>query len=305
MNRNFKKLSLLLTSCGVVALGAGCSGPGTTNNDQGIAVTHLGFFSALTTSCTTLPAGVAGFSLQMSTAKPEPNSTLDNGSLAGVDGGSNLVAVVGVQNNLFRQAFRADRVIYDYFIAGASIQPPSTNVAINLLAGPGSAATGGTTGGGAGGGATTDPTNGGRNPVGSSLPPSFAGLCNRAFAQAYVIPASIREWINFNRDSLPEPPFMLEVTARISGLSTSGDRFETQPASLPVSVVDEILITPTEGDGGDTGADGLTDDGSSEESTTDASLTDGEGGDSSDVTGLEDVISDAQNGDSEGVSTDL
>lgn len=305
MNRNFKKLSLLLTSCGVVALGAGCSGPGTTNNDQGIAVTHLGFFSALSTSCTTLPAGVAGFSLQMSTAKPEPNSTLGNGSLAGVDAGSNLVAVVGVQNNLYRQAFRADRVIYDYFIAGASIQPPSTNVAINLLAGPGSAATGGTTGGTT----TTDPTNGGRNPIGSSLPPSFAGLCNRAYAQAYVIPASIREWINFNRDSLPEPPFMLEVTARISGVSTSGDRFETQPATIPVSIVEEILITPTEG--GDTGTNGLTDgsttDGSTTDgSTSDASLTDGENGDgSAGVTGLEDVISDAQNGDSEGVSTDL
>jgi hypothetical protein len=97
----------------------------------------------------------------------------------------------------------------------------------------------------------------------------------------------------------------LEVTARISGITTSGDRFETQPASLPVSVVNEILIAPTEGGEGDTGTGGLTDDGTSGESISDESLTDGEGDGSAGVTGLEDFISDAQNGDSEGVSTDL
>ena len=308
MKRNFGKLALLLTSCGIVALGVGCAGAGTTNNDQGITVTFLGYFSEFAGACTATPQGVAGGTLQMSTAKPEPAVTLGDGVFAGTDAGSNFVAVVGVQNNLFSQIFRADRMIYDYFIAGASIQPPSTNIPINLIAGPGNPAAGGGAAGGAGGGAAggaaggvaADPTNGGRNPAGGALPPSFAGTCNRVFAQAVVIPASIREWINFNRDSLPEPPFMMEVVGRMSGISSAGDRFETQPMSLPITIVEEIFVTPTEGtDGTDTGTDGLADETFPE--GTDGSVTDTE----TDASALEDMIEDAQSGGSDSVSSDL
>lgn len=296
MKRNFGKLALLLTSCGVVALGVGCAGAGTTNNDQGITVTFLGYFAEFAGACTATPQGIAGGTLQMSTAKPEPTVTLGDGVFAGVDAGSNFVAVIGVQNNLFSQIFRVDRMIYDYYIAGASVQPPSTNIPVNLIAGPGRPAT---TGGTTGGTTTTDPTNGGRNPAGGALPPTFTGTCNRVFSQAVVIPASIREWLNFNRDSLPEPPFMMEVVGRASGISSAGDRIETQPMSLPITIVEEIFVTPTEGTDEDTGTDGLTDEALPE--GTDGSVTDTE----SDTSALEDMIEDAQNGDSEGVSSDL
>jgi hypothetical protein len=70
--------------------------------------------------------------------------------------------------------------------------------------------------------------------------------------------------MNFNRDALPEPPFVLEVTGKISGLSSSGNRITTQPMSLPVSVVAEIFVEPTEGTGdGATGGFEGDDDGTS------------------------------------------
>jgi hypothetical protein len=243
MNLRMTKLKIALASLGAVSLAAGCSGPGTTNNDQGIAVTFLGYFATLGAGCTALPTQtLGGVSVPIGSGKPEPGTTLTDGNLVGIDPSSGFVAVVGVQNNLFAQAYRADRLLLEYFIPGASVQPPATTVPLALLAGPGRPATTTATVGG-----VVDPTNGGRNPVASSLPPTFNNTCNRVFSQTYIIPASIREWLNFNRDVLPEPPFQMELTARVSGLSSAGDRFETQAETIPVNIIPEVFVTPTEG----------------------------------------------------------
>ena len=264
MNLRMTKFKVTLVTVSALIVAAGCSG--STSNDQGMSVTFLGYFASFGTGCATLPTkGYAGGSMQIGSGKPEPGSTLTDTNLTGIDASSGLVAIVGLQNNIYAQAFRGDRLLLNYFIPGASVQPPSTTVPLALFAGPGRAGTS-TTGG------TTDPTNGGRNPVASSLPPTFSNLCNRVYAQTYVIPASIREWLNFNRDVLPEPPFLMEVTARISGISTAGDRFETQPETIPITLIPEVIVTPTEGT--DTGVPAGVTDGTSG-LTTDGTEADG------------------------------
>ncbi len=264
MNLRMTKFKVTLATVSAVALAAGCSG--STSNDQGMSVTFLGYFASFGTGCATLPTrGFGGGSIQIGSGKPEPGTTLSDANLTGIDPSSGLVAIVGLQNNIFAQAFRGDRLLLDYFIPGASVQPPSTTVPLSLFAGPGRAGTS-TIGG------TTDPTNGGRNPVASSLPPTFSNLCNRVYAQTYIIPASVREWLNFNRDVLPEPPFQMEVTARISGISSAGDRFETQPETIPINLIPEVIVTPTEGT--DTGVPAGVTDGTSG-LTTDGTDADG------------------------------
>jgi hypothetical protein len=150
-----------------------------------------------------------------------------------------VYAILGLQNNLYGQVFRADRVLLEYYIPGASVQPPSTNVALNMLAGPAEA---GTQGGAAGGAATN--TGGIRRPFVTSLPPTFNQICNRSFAQVPIIPSPIREWLNFNSNQLPEAPFDLEIVITITGLSSGGNRYDTNQGLFTISVVPEIPVIP-------------------------------------------------------------
>jgi hypothetical protein len=63
------------------------------------------------------------------------------------------------------------------------------------------------------------------------------------------VPPSIREWINFNRDLLPEAPFKMEVIIRVSGISSSGNRYETNDGVFDFDVLPENSIDPTVSDG--------------------------------------------------------
>jgi hypothetical protein len=62
------------------------------------------------------------------------------------------------------------------------------------------------------------------------------------------VPPAIREWINFNRDLLPEAPFKMEVIIRVSGISSSGNRYETNDGVFDFDVLPENLIDPTVSD---------------------------------------------------------
>jgi hypothetical protein len=259
----------------MAALGAcvavvSCGGNGASNNDQGMSVTFLGLFNSnrLTTStvtggaggvgltpgqlgCGQLPAGIIGAYIQLGEIGPEPGGTLTPTNLSGTDPAGAFVAVVGIQNNLYGQAFRAERLLLDFYVPGASEQPPSTSVPISLIAGPAESAQNSV-----GGQANQNNQNnqnqtmnpGLRRPIFTSLPPSFSNLCNRALSQATIVPASIREWLNFNRDLLPPAPFKLEVVMRVSGLTSSGDRLETNDVVLDVDVLPETYVVG----GGDT-----------------------------------------------------
>ena len=264
-----------ILSATLVALG--CGGNGASNNDQGMSVTFLGLFSSLPDAdanagqgqmtagqggCAQLPPAISGGYLSLSQVTVDPEATPLPGFIPlAVDPSGAVSAIVGVQNNLSGQFFRADRVLLQYYVAGASIQPPSTNVAVNFLAGPAESgnqvAQGGTTGGTGGGAAggttgTTGSTGTGRgirSPIVTSLPPAFSQVCNRSFAQIPVIPSPIREWLNFNRNQLPPPPYNLEVVVQLSGLSSSGNRYETNTGVFSFNIIPETRLDPT-GEGG-------------------------------------------------------
>jgi len=141
---------------------------------------------------------------------------------------------------MFGQFFRADRVLLEYYVPGASVQPPSTNVAVNFLAGP--AESGQTVANGNAGQNGTNPSL--RRPSATSLPPALSQVCNRAFAQVPILPSPIREWLNFNASQLPEAPFDLEIIVKLSGLSSSGNRYETNAGLFTFSVVPDVAVEP-------------------------------------------------------------
>lgn len=245
---------------GIVALSAvaiACGGNGASNNDQGMSVTFLGLFNstnlssaggagggggAATQGCGQLPSVFIGGSLRLGQAEPEPSNSSTSASASGTNEAGAYVSVVGVQNNLYGQFFRADRVYIDYYIPGASAQPPSTSVPVSLLAGPAES-------GGSGTGTTGSTTQapGLRKPTYTSLPPTLASICNRALAQVTVVPAAVREWLNFNRDLTPEAPYKMEVTIRLSGLTSGGNRLDTNDGTFDFEILPETFVVPTDG----------------------------------------------------------
>jgi hypothetical protein len=237
---NLQRTAILLLTAAVSAVGLGCGGGGAANNDQGVAVTFLGYYSAFPSGCTQLPRGLSGAIVPLGDVGDEPVGTISATSPVGLDDASNFVGLVGVQNNLIGQYFRGDRLLLSFAIPGAQIQPPSTTVPLSLFAGPRE---------GSGVQGTPRPI---RDPI-TSLPPSFGSTCNRAFAQTNLLPAAVREWMNFNRDMLPEPPFQMTVSGRITGMSSSGNRYETQIENLLIDIVPETFVRPPAGAGEDTG----------------------------------------------------
>jgi hypothetical protein len=75
----------------------------------------------------------------------------------------------------------------------------------------------------------------------------LANICNRALAQVTIVPAAVREWLNFNRDLTPEAPYKMEVTIRVSGLTSGGDRVDTNDGTFDFEILPETLIVPTDG----------------------------------------------------------
>ena len=99
-----------------------------------------------------------------------------------------------------------------------------------MFAGPAEAGSqGGGQGGGQAGGVVATPV--------SSLPPTFNRNCNTAFALTSIVPAVITEWLNVNSASLPAAPYILEVTARVAGISSSGTAYETNTEYIPIDVL--------------------------------------------------------------------
>jgi hypothetical protein len=264
--REMSRLGKRYLVTGVAALSVvaiACGGNGASNNDQGMSVTFLGLFNSTSLSqstgagtggitpgnqgCGQLPSVFVGGSFRLGEAQPEPNNSTTGTNLSGTSESGAYVSVVGVQNNLYGQVFRADRVYIDYYIPGASAQPPSTSVPVSLLAGPAESATtiqGGGTGGSTGSN-VRDP--GIRRPAYTSLPPALSNICNRALAQVTVVPAAVREWLNFNRDLTPEAPYKMEVTIRLSGLTSAGDRLDTNDGTFDFEVLPETFVVPIDG----------------------------------------------------------
>jgi len=225
---------LIVSLLGFIMFGCGSA----TNNDQGTAISLDGFFAEIEddVECDTLPAGLLGTEASLG----------DYGfSESPGDFGGAIFAIAGISNHLSQQAFRTERVLIDYYIEGASEQPPSTTVALSALIRPS---------------AEFDATDS-ISPFDSSLPPSFAegGPCSIVLASFPIVPPEIRAWVSLNRGSLPEAPFFMTAIAKVTGLSTAGDRYTTNEATFDVLFKDEPIIPPTVvDDGEDTGSDTTT-----------------------------------------------
>ncbi|MBX7143743.1 MAG: hypothetical protein K1X79_04780 [Oligoflexia bacterium] len=201
-----------------------------TNNDQGVTFNFLGFFESSGTGTGDLPTALGSISFPLS--DPDAEDVSEGNS----SGAGSVNAVIATENFLGCQGLRADRVYLSYTVPGALENPPSTTVVVSALMGPSS-------GGAEAAAACT-----------SSLPAGYLNLSSRAFATIAVVPASIRQWMILNKASLPEPPFNMIVSATIGGVSTAGDRFESNEGELTAQVTPDIVISPSTGGSSSSGS---------------------------------------------------
>ncbi|MBN8550140.1 MAG: hypothetical protein J0M12_12555 [Deltaproteobacteria bacterium] len=209
---------------GVVIAGTLVSCGSSSNNNQGVSFTLLGYFASAgetdsTGETTTLPPGLTGLSITISDTDNEAPPSPTN------FGGGTILAYVGTQNNIVTEFIRVDQSFIQYIVPGASAQPPSTNYALALTLGPGQSSS------------LTPPT--------SSLPGSFDGYPNIGYAQIPIISSDIRAWLNLNRGLLPEMPFIMTVKTVLSGVTSAGDRLYTNDADIFVQVNSDTIIAPT------------------------------------------------------------
>jgi len=202
-------LKQFITGASLIGLVAffliGCGG-GTSNN-QGTSFTFLGWYDPDDTDKSIL--GV---------------STTLSGS-TGI-----AVAAAGLQNNLTGQIIRVQRLEHEFYIAGASEQPPSTSFplgAVLLAAG------------------TTEETT-----SNSSLPDTLRGG-EVVYATSYAVPPEVMGWINLNRNSLPEAPFTMNVISRAYGVTSAGNTMYSNDMSFSVVFLPDSDIAGEVG-----GADG-------------------------------------------------
>lgn len=222
MRLNLEKM--LVSS--LIVLFAGCgSGQSSSNNDQGVSFTLLGFNGVTDGVCdegifvssTTIPISLT------------TETIANNGAFR----------CVSVQNNLCTQGVRADRAILSYQVDGASVSiPPVVHPISRVFGSSGDCAA----------------TNVGPQ-AGSSLPTGFNGIGSSGTIALNIFPTQILEYISLNRNSFPETPFTMNLSAKISAVTTSGQRIETNVADHIVVVTEDNIINPTSSD-----SDGLVDD---------------------------------------------
>lgn len=237
----------------VIALSTLASGVilacGGQTNDQGVSVSFLGVYGEISTNsvitATPTPSTNTNTSFNNTIGCAQIPQVAGSGSIV-ISAQSGVDGILGIQNNLYGQFFRADQLVLDFFIAGASIQPPSYTAGVSILAGPAEAASN-TNGNNTN--TTTNTTNNQntqnntntnsigsnidsvhgrvRYPQHSSLPPTWKNVCNTQFRRLPLIPIETGAWMLFNRDHLPPLPFTVEITARFIGTSSAGNVYET------------------------------------------------------------------------------
>jgi hypothetical protein len=189
-----------------------------TRNDQGVSFTFLGWFND-----TSGTVGVTAIAAPLSGSNPEV-PTDQGGTIGGI-----IAKYAGLQNNLSGQTIRAERAYHSYFVPGASIQPPSTSVSVALTLGPASE--------------NDDLPFEGE----STLPGNLSKRGDVGYAGVPVVTADVRDFINMNRERFPEPPFVMEVTTYVSGVTSAGNRLETNEFQIEVIWTPDNVVAPTSG----------------------------------------------------------
>lgn len=206
--------TICLSLCAIVLAGAGAVlfGCGSSNNDQGTAFTAIGY-NAMDANGLCQSTFITGLKVPISygtTAEGFTSTALP------------VLSCMTLSNNLQNEFIRVERVFEDFYIEGASVQPPSSSTALSLVLGP----------------------NGTPN-SNSSLPEGFKAP-NQAIAPFAAIPSEVMEWIGLNRDVLPEPPFTMTVTHYVTAVTSAGDTLDSNSLSLFVAVQPDVIIPPEE-----------------------------------------------------------
>lgn len=210
--RAFLRIISVTTALIALVVLPGCGSGG--RNDQGVSFTLFGFFEAGSSGA--CDQGLSGAVVPLS-AGDSPEAL---GSIQEVE------VQLGLQNNLLGQTIRVDRAFMDYRIAGASVAVPSSSFGV---------------------GGVLSPIDGN----GSTLPESLVGstnVPNFICSDVPIVPAQVVEFINFNRASLPEPPYQMNVRVRVTGETSSGSRLETNNLDFTVDVTPDNIIAPTPGE---------------------------------------------------------
>jgi hypothetical protein len=181
-----------------LALGAlGCGSAA--NDDAGVSFLNLGFFDVDADTNTCTEDGITGASLRL-------------GQVSEEGGTSDGRACIGLQNNLAGQFIRSDRATISYFVPGAASQPPNAVVPLTTVLGPGSVG------------------------APSTLPDGVDNESS-AIAGLNLVPTDIRNYMIINRSDFPPAPFSMLVSVTVSGMSSGGDRIDTNPADIGVEIL--------------------------------------------------------------------
>lgn len=204
----------------------------------GLAVKAMlvGLVASAVFGCGSASNNDQGASVTLYLMQPSSTSVPLSTSTEGVTSTGALSGTYGFQNNLLGQGIRLQRIFLRFYVEASSAQPPETTVAIGSVLGPA-------------GPAPLDPDGS----AGGSLPPGFESIPNVALVTAHVIPPEIMTWLNLNRGLLPEPPYSLTIEAYGTGLTTSGDRLDTNPLATSVTITPDIVINPSGDAEGDSG----------------------------------------------------
>jgi hypothetical protein len=206
------KIKNLKNVCATLALGLLLNGCGSSPNDQGVSFTLLGF-GQLTTD--------------ESTGRSECSSTtftnLVDVALSDItEGNGVIIGCPVIQNNMTNVTVRSERVNLSFFIAGATDQPPSSSTAATLVLGPVTSTSGDDT--------TTD-TN---------------AIDSRGAVPVNLVPQATRAWLSENRASLPNPPFSMDITVTVSGVTSAGDQLVSNQALIQANVTNDLPINPSD-----------------------------------------------------------
>lgn len=224
--------SRILVSGALVALAA-CGSA--SSNNQGTGFLAYATIDPTRLTGTINPCSTQGIPVLTGLSVPITGGIGTGSSLAesgsGLAFGGAVQVAAGVQNNITTVGMRTERVDITYTVPGSSVNLPSTSVPLGLVVGPSQVTN------------TTDDFV----VAESSLPGGFTNLCNRGIGTFEILPSDIREYIAFNKASLPQVPFVINASYTVTAVSTAGDVFETNALTLPIEIVSDVSIAPTSG----------------------------------------------------------
>jgi len=183
------------------------------NNDQGTAFLALGYFEFVDPTSPDDVVPVTGLTFDL-----ESDFEFGNGTAAGVGTGSFQTVLIGLENRLATQFIRSERYDCSYDVPGAQpglLIPDSVERASFVI--------------GAAEGITTTAEGDTRFPSDND-----AVRPQVLFSRISVLNTETVQFLNTNRNSLPQLPYSLTATCRAVGITQAGDVITTNPVSIPV-----------------------------------------------------------------------